>query len=230
MKLIAERLGKLILLFGVLGLVAGCASDNSKIGTSAVLRGMVYNTNRMPMLDVKVSEVKDGKEADSALSDIHGRYFIPAVPYGPVTLRFTKSGYEPLDWSFAFGGPTQIVYVQIISLNDLLDRAADSVKKRDWEAASAYLARVRKMEPDNVVASYLEGEMLSAQGSAEQAAELLEKLSTDKATYFAVELALADLYQNKLALPDKALIHLKKAALIRDDIDIENRITALEKR
>jgi len=38
------------------------------------------------------------------------------------------------------------------------------------------------------------------------------------------------LYQYKLGQPDKALLHLKKALLIQHDVDIENRISALEKK
>jgi len=41
---------------------------------------------------------------------------------------------------------------------------------------------------------------------------------------------LADLYQNKLRQPDKALLHLKSALAIQDDIEVENRIAELEKR
>jgi len=41
---------------------------------------------------------------------------------------------------------------------------------------------------------------------------------------------LADLYQDKLGQPDKALLHLRKALTIQDDIDVENRIALLEKK
>jgi len=230
MKSVASATGKLVLLFAVLGAAVGCSTTEKMSATSAVLRGMVYNTSRTPVLDMKVSLIRDGRETGSVLTDIHGRYFIPEVPYGPVTLRFLKDSYEPLDWSFSFDKPTQVVYVQVSSLNELLDRAAGNIQKRQWADAASCLERIRKMQPDNAIASYLEGEMMARQGNPEAAAALLEKLSTDKSTYLAVELALADIYQNTLAQPDKALIHLRKAALIRDDIDIENRITTLEKQ
>ena len=231
MKSVARRPTIRSLVVLALGLVMGCATSGAAGSpTSAALRGMVYNASRMPVLDMKVSLVRDGKPVAFATTDIHGRYFIPDVPYGPVILQFTKEGYEPLDWSFTFEKPTQVVYVQVINLNELLDKMADAIQKRDWTGATSLLGRIRKMEPDNEVAAYLEAEMVSRQGDPERAAALLENLSESKDSCLAVELALADLYEKKLDQPDKALFHLKKAAMIQDDVDIKRRIEEMEGR
>ena len=57
---------------------------------------------------------------------------------------------------------------------------------------------------------------------------LLESLAEEKGTNFAIELSLADLYQYKLSEPAKALEHLKRALVIQDDVDVENRVKDLE--
>ena len=218
-----------VLIAGAVTFSCATNDDSGTHATNAILRGMVYSLNRMPVLDVKVSLLSDGKSTASTQTDIHGRYFFPNVPYGRVGLLFTKNGYEPLEWSFSFDKPTQVVYVQVVSLNELLDRAEDSIAKRNWAEATAYLGRVRKIEPDNTVATYLEAEMLSRQGDPQRAAALLETLSSDRDPSLAVELALADLYQFKLGQNEKALQHLEKALMIQDDVDVENRVDALKK-
>jgi len=232
MKLRAEGMLLGILAVALLGSIAGCASNKESApnSTSAVLRGMVYNEDRMPVLDMKVSWMENGSTNETTLTDIHGRYLIQDVPYGPVTLQFEKEHYEPLLWSFTFDGPTQVVYVKMANLDELLDDAADNIQKKNWSSAATYLDRVRKIEPDNIIAVFLDAEMLSGQGSPDQAAAVLERLSTGKESSFTVELALADLYQYKLAQPDNALLHLKKALMIQHDVDIQNRISALEKK
>lgn len=231
MKLCAKRLLLGFISIASVVVIAGCATTTvHKPSTkSDVLRGMVYNENRMPVQDVTVSWEDHNSKEQAALTDIHGRYYFPDVAFGPVTLQFRKAGYEPIEWSFSFNGPTEVVYVQMSNLDELLDDAADTIQKREWAAAAAYLARVRKIQPDNAVSVFLSSEMLSLQGNFVDAAALLETLSSKQDSSFAVELALADLYQNKLAQPDKALLHLKKAAALQDDVDVENRITTLEK-
>jgi tetratricopeptide (TPR) repeat protein len=211
--------------------IGSCASAKTTEldAAGAALRGMVYNENRMPVSDVKVRR-KGDDSGTTALTDIHGRYFFSDMPYGPVTLEFEKDGYEPVTWGFDFNTPTQVVYVQMTNLDELLDDAATSIQKRDWKTATSYLDRIRKMESDNSIASYLESEMLSRQGKDEEAAALLEGLSAGKDGSFVVELSLADLYQNALGQPDKALAHLRKALTIQDDSDVQSRIEALEKK
>jgi len=46
----------------------------------------------------------------------------------------------------------------------------------------------------------------------------------------AIEPAPADSCRNKLGQPDKALLHLKKALMLQDDVDVENRICTQEKK
>ena len=231
MKSLARRLSCAgLALFSLVWMVS-CASEKSEgfTSTGAVLRGMVYDENRTPVSDVDVSWVGKDATVKSARSDVHGRYLIPEVAFGQVTLHFAKQDYEPVDWTFSFESPMQVVYVRMVDLSGLLDDVADSIQKRDWAAASSLLDRIHKLQPDNRVAAYLKAVLLARQGNPELAAALLEKLSAEKGTSFAIELTLADLYQYKLAQPDKALLHLKAALAIQDDIDVENRISALEK-
>jgi len=213
-----------------LSLSVACASSAHEgiTATSAVLRGMVYNENRAPVGDATVSLMgKDGVIA-STRSDVRGRYILSGVNFGKVTLHFSKPDYESLDWSFTFDAPAQVVYVRMVDLSELLDDAADSIQKRAWDSATSSLKRIRALDPENSVATYLQAQLLASQGKAPEAATLLERLAAEKGTNFAIELSLADLYQYKLSEPARALEHLKRALVIQDDVDVENRVKDLE--
>jgi tetratricopeptide (TPR) repeat protein len=215
----------------VLALAVSCASTSDSTGfasTRAVLRGMVYNTDRLPVVDVNVSVLDKGRVIQTAVSDIHGRYALPEVSYGAVTLQFTKDGYEPLTWSFGYKVPSQIVYVQMSNLDELIEKAADEIQKQEWTATNSFLVRIRKLDPQNRVAAFLEAEMLIRQGHFEEASAELEKLSSGDQPSLATELALADLYQAKLNRPELALVHLRKALTLREDADVRARMAALE--
>ena len=215
----------------VLGLVS-CQSDPDSLGfssTTAILRGMVYNTDRQPVSDVTVSLVEKDKVIKTTQSDIHGRYALPEVAYGSVTLTFGKKNFETLTWAFSFKVPSQIVYVQMSSVDELLDKVADSIQKRDWATTNSYIDRVKKLDPNNTVVEYLRSQMQTRQGQPEAAAATLEKIASQTDPTLAIELSLADLYQYKLASPEKALIHLKKSLLLQDDVDVQARVAELEK-
>jgi tetratricopeptide (TPR) repeat protein len=209
----------------------GCATTKASDSHSskAVLRGMVYNEERMPVQDVVIAFMDHDKERATTKTDVHGRFVLPEVPFGKVTIKLTKESFEVLYWSFSFESPTQIVYAKMISLSELLDDSADAIQKRDWAMTKACLDRAMRIEPDNVIAQYLDAQMLARQGNAEGAVEILEKLASGDAPSFAVELTLGDLYQNSLGQPEKALEHLKKALTVKDDLDVENRVDDLEK-
>ncbi len=232
MKLLTRRISQLAWAILALVLAVSCASTSDSPGftsTKEVLRGMVYNSDRLPVGEATISLLSGGKTTQTTLSDIHGRYALLEVPYGSVTLQFTKDGYEPLTWSFNYKVPSQIVYVQMSNLDELIDKAADAVQKRDWESTNSYFERIRKLDAQNRVASFLEAQMLTRQGRPDSAVEILERMAQADQPSLAVELALADLYQDKLKRVDLALGHLRKALIIQNDPDVKIRIQDLEK-
>jgi hypothetical protein len=233
MKSIADRMLAALAIALAFVSLSGCATSKSLSGyaaKSAVLHGMIYNEDRRPVQDVEVTLLDGAESPQSARSDIHGRFALPGVPFGQTKLRFAKASYEVLAWDFVFEGPTQVVYAKMTNMNELLDGAVGAMQKRDWAKASSSLERARKIDGTSVVVAYLEAEMLGLRGFHQQAAAELEKLSSERAPSFAIELSLADLYQYKLSLPAKALSHLKKALAIKADIDLQTRVAELEQK
>jgi tetratricopeptide (TPR) repeat protein len=234
MKLVAKRTKLYATALSAVALAASvlsCSTEKTaRLGAGvAALRGMVYNEERMPVQDAEVACVFGGSIEKSAKTDIHGRYLIPNLSYGPIRLRFEKEGYEALDWSFAFDDPAQVAYAKMSNLDELLDDAAEAIEKGDWNSASSFLIRAKKLDAGSVVAIYLEARMASRKCDFEGAAAMLERLSAGESPFFAVELSLADLYQYKLGRPEEALRHLKRALAIRGDSEVEDRIAALGK-
>ncbi len=213
-----------VLFLAVLALT-GCAS--APPSDRSPLLGMVYNMDRAPVGDVSVRLLRDGKPLGMALTDIRGRFSLPDVPFGPITLEFTKDTYEPTVWTFRFLGPSQVIYMKMENGDQLLEEAGGSIEKRDWTAASGFLDRVDKLVPHSRETQYLRAVILSDQGRPSDAAALLETLSSGAASY-SVELALADLYQYKLGDSAKALAHLKRALTFKGDVDVEKRVADLQ--
>jgi len=194
--------------------------------TTPVLRGMVYNEERMPVQDVDVSLMVEDKEMSTTRSDVHGRFILPNVNFGTVSLKLAKANYEPLVWAFSFENSTQIVYAKMLSISELLDDASDEIAKREWQASQSRLDRAQAIDKDNQVTQYLQAQLYSHEGNTDDAIVLLEKLSSSMAPSYAVELTLADIYQG-MGQNDKAVFHLRKALTIKDDLDIETRLDKL---
>jgi hypothetical protein len=197
--------------------------------TAADLLGMVYNTDRAPVQDALVELIINDKVTATTKTDIKGHFTLPNVAFGDIRLRLTNENYETLDWSFVFSSPTQIVYAKLTNINELLDEAAQHIHLREWAPANDCLTRIYAVSPQNVIAHYLEAVLIDRQGSPERAALLLEDLCAGGEASFTIELTAADIYQNELGQPKKALEHLRRAIKIKDDLDIEERIALLEK-
>jgi tetratricopeptide (TPR) repeat protein len=183
----------------------------------------------MPVQDVDVSLLDKGEEITTTKTDIHGRFLLPEVGFGTVSLKLSKASYEPLSWIFPFEAPTQVVYAKMINLSELLDDTSDEIAKREWPAAQGLLDRAKALDSNNEVTQYLQAQLFSREGETDEAVVLLERLSSQMAPSFAVELTLADIYQNGLGQDNKAVIHLRKALKIKDDLDIEARLEKLTK-
>jgi hypothetical protein len=188
---------------------------------------MIYNWDRLPVSDVSVSVMHDGKPLVTALSDIRGRFTLPEIPYGKITLQFTKDTYETVVWDLDFSSPSQVVYMKLENVDELLGQSADAIEQQNWADATAFLERTDKLSPHSHLTLYLRGVMLTKQGKPAEAAALLETLSGGSSVSFAVELSLADLYQYKLNDAQKALLHLKRALTVRKDLDVEKRVADL---
>ena len=96
----------------VLLLLAGCATPPAPGEFErATLHGMVYSDQGMP---VAWATVQTGET--SAVTDIRGRFSIPAVERGPLELSVTAEDHLLLQTSALFTNRTQVLYLSMESL------------------------------------------------------------------------------------------------------------------
>jgi len=184
---------------------------------------MVYDSERKPVAACSVA-LEDGLPATT---DVNGRFMFDSVPYGHHVLTFTKQTFEDYRLELDFSAKTQIVYARVISREGLLAAARASLVERSWAEAAGLLDRADKLGRREPLSSFLRATLAFRQKHYEEAARLLERLSTSDYRDPTILVFLADLYQYHLSAPDKAAQALRSALLIRDDSEIVARLEGL---
>lgn len=217
------------LLLASCSLLASCATasnqDPLKFET-APLFGMIYD------LDNKacggISLVLDGTQ--KAGSDIDGRFVLVALKRGAHTLTATGTDYERVDLSFTFLNQSQVLYVKMVSFDQLLGQAQDALDRHKWQEAQSLLERAAAIHDSDTVLVYLRAILQYQQGDAAGAASRLETLAASGSTIPYVYLFLADLYQYTLGKPELAARALSRYLEQNDDPDARKRLDALAAR
>jgi len=204
-------------------LLVGCTSTPlSKINhVEGDLKGMIYDLDRQPLADASV-EVVGRRGPAPVITDLHGRFGLGPVAFGPLSLRVSKAGYESLNWQFRFFEGSQVMYLQLASTDQLLSRAAAALEKREWRDFQNNLDRAKALDPQSLQAEILEATGLELRGRAGEALQLLESRPADQ-PILAVELLLGDLY-DQTGHRDQALIHWKKALEIKEDAAVRAKV------
>jgi len=217
-----------VLLLGTL-LLASCATASNQDPLkfeSAPLFGMIYDLDNRACAGISLAV--DGTQ--KATSDIDGRFVLLALKRGAHTLRAAGPGYENVDLSFAFLNRSQVLYVKLVSFDQLLAQAQDALDGRKWQDAHALLERAAAIHGSDTVLAYLRAILQYQRGDAVGAASRLEALVEAGSTIPYVYLFLADLYQYSLAKPDLAARALTRYLEQNDDPDARRRLDALADR
>lgn len=222
--------GRLLLWVAAVSLLlASCAGVSKRdplAFKNAPLLGMVYDHDNRECPNVHL--VVDGK--DHATTDINGRFILPNLTSGVHKLLATKSGYEPLEVSFDFTSPTQVLYLKVYSFDELLKQAELALRQEQWQVGQGYLHRAAAVKSHDVVLSYLEAILAFKKKEYGGAAHRLEALVASGSQDPSVYLFLADLYQYRLARPAAAVRALESYLKLADDPGVEARLQALEQQ
>lgn len=188
------------------------------------LNGMIYDADNKPVPAAKV--FLNGKI--KATSDIQGHFTLSGLkPKKEYTLTLERKGYEKSAAVFTYSNATQVLYLRMNSGEQLVDEVETVISKKDWSRAITLLDRAEVAGCDTLASAYLRAVILAETGQYADAASLLENLrSTGESEPF-IDLFLADLYQYRLALPDRASEALKRFLGSRSDSDVEKRLKAL---
>ena len=209
--------------------VPGCRTEGpSRVEgfISAPVSGMIYDQDSRPCGGVTV--VLD--EEQITVSDIDGRFVFPSIASGSHQIRFEKESHETVFVDFPFRSRTQVLYVRMVSLPQLLGLAEASISEGEWREAADLLDRAEAIREDNPVAGYLRAILALRRGDSEGAVSRLETLAADPYPEPVIFLSLADLYEYKLGAPDSAVLYLKRYLELTGDSHAEERLKALEEQ
>ncbi|HUX20631.1 MAG TPA: hypothetical protein VMW69_05275, partial [Spirochaetia bacterium] len=193
--------------------------------TSAPLLGMVYDLDNRPCAGVKIEE--DTRPLST--SDSAGRFLLADLARGPHRLVARKSGYETLEAEIDFEDETQVLYLCLVSLSQLLSRAEGAIRSGDWESATELLERAGRINPKVPLAEFLWAVMEYNRNKDLPAKQRLLRLLSDGTDDVAVYLLLADLYELRLGRPDLASAALRQVLNRTRDPSVMERLERLTK-
>lgn len=172
-----RRAGAVVGCLAALGLVpvilvtGGCAGlADSRGFTAAPLHGIVFDGSGAPLgwAEIRV----DG--AQMVQSDIDGRFIVPGVRRGRVRITAAKEGHERVTREAEFVSRTQVLYVRLHSVGDLVRAAADALSGERVSAAVAYANRALAVDGESASARYAAACAHLRSGAPEETLRLLE--------------------------------------------------------
>lgn len=216
-------------LLALLVTLGACATnrDANQAGLPAPLYGMVYDGGNQPVLGARVSVAGSPGEVTT---DINGRFVLGSLEAGSYQIVVTAQGHETLSLAVDFVDPKQVLYVKLLSLEDLLDAVALDLEARRTAAARRSLERARAIDPGNVVGLYLEALTAYLAADAGGATARLNEIRSLGFPYPAVEILAADVAEYLSEDPAAAAAALRRALAIRWDPTLEARAAELEAR
>jgi tetratricopeptide (TPR) repeat protein len=191
---------------------------------SATLVGMVYDLDQKPCAAALI--IVDGSEGPR--TDINGRFVIDALRRGDHRIRVSKEGFEPLEVPVSFVDRTQVLYLRVVSFNQLLRQAEEALGRGKLQEADGLLRRAETLSSDEPVGLYLRAVYLLRLEDVEQAIGQLQKILARGQRLPAVLLSLADIYQYRLKDAAQAAAFLREYLRTEDDPDIRSRLAELE--
>ena len=207
-------------------LLASCATASNQDPfrfERAPLFGMIYDLDNKACAGISVTLDR----TQNATSDIDGRFVLLALKPGPHTLSASGAGYETVELSFNFMSRRQVLYLKMVSFDQLLAQAQDALDRKKWKEAEALLQRAAAIRDSDTVLVYLRAILEYQQGDAARAAARLESLAVGGTTIPYVYLFLADLYEYSLGKPGLAAKALSTYLEQKDDPEARKRLDAL---
>ncbi len=191
---------------------------------NADLLGMIYDNDNQACSGVRVTV--DG--LTGPVSDVNGRFTLPNLSRGKHALSVKKEGYEPADFQIEFLNRTQIVYLKVLSFEQILSLAERALNDRKIGEAEGYLERAKKIRESDPLLLYLRAVVALKRDQVQDALTILLSIIEQKTAEPHVYLAVADIYEYKLEDPQNALRYLKKYLTYNESDEIKARIKRLE--
>jgi len=134
----------------IIGLALSFSSCLTKDRTASMefadapLFGMVYDFDNQPCSGALI--VLDDEEGPQ--TDINGRFVIGHLPRGEHKVQVKKEGYEELNTNFKFSNKNQVLYLRVISFNQLLRKTEYALEKKRLKETGELIQRVEAINAD----------------------------------------------------------------------------------
>src|SRR5208337_2321359 len=119
-----------------------------------------------------------------------------------------KQGYEELSLKVTILNRTDVLFLRMISFNQLLAKAEKSIEDRKWDLARELLERAGKLDSGDSVLLYLQAVRTYETADYLDAVEYLNAILDKGIVEPSVYLFLADIYEKKLNEQAKAVENL----------------------
>jgi hypothetical protein len=133
---------------------------------------MIYDSGSRPLRGASVT-------ADGCLetvSDLNGRFLTPPIAPGDHLLEVRKTGYETKRMRIEFSSRLEVLYVSLVSFEDLLAGAEESLDAGDPKGAESFLARASLIQEEDPALLMLLVAVCSATGAGSKARLAAERL------------------------------------------------------
>jgi tetratricopeptide (TPR) repeat protein len=206
--------------------VISCATSAAVKHKQRDLYGMIYDGNNKPVDNAAVSI--NGKHIVS--SDIHGHFAIPDIrSKAKYRVSVRKEFYETLEMDISFSDPAYILYLRMVSAEQLLAAAEEALQKKHWSDAESLLDRAEQAGAGSISAAYLRGILAYNRNQYGKALDFLIRLEDEEIRAPYLFLLIADIYQYRLEDKGKALAYLQKFLELRYDPEVRERVEALNR-
>jgi tetratricopeptide (TPR) repeat protein len=188
------------------------------------MQGMVYDDDNQPSAGAWI--YYDGQKGPQ--TDIRGRFVLYGLARGVHRIEVRKDGYEPVDTTVEFVDRSQVLYLKVISLPQLLRRLEQALEDRSIQKAEELLRRAELIAAEDPVLLYLRAVYQLETGRAQEALKSLERVLWKGYRVPVVYLTMADIYQYHLQDPVRAAEHLAQYLRMQKDPEIQRRLEALQ--
>ena len=142
-----------------------------RISGEAVMYGMVYNYDNIPVSNAEV--MVDGKTV--TLTDAQGRFVLASRQRKEFVLTLTKTGYEAVTGNFRFE-PMEVIHMVMVNADQLIRQAEFAMDERRYHDVIALCDRALDLNTGRIDASYLKALSLVRLHEYSRARYFLEEL------------------------------------------------------
>lgn len=148
---------------------AGCATGIAGPFVRSPMHGMVYDGRNQPVALVTV-QIDGGRPV---ASDVNGRFTVPGVRHGRRSIHAWKPGYRTVNETVEFVQRTQVLYVRILTADDLVDAAVSLLRAGRYTAAAELAIEATGIAADHQLGWFVAALASIGAGDPRTAIELL---------------------------------------------------------